>query len=526
MLMIATVAGPLLLASCGAQDGPVGVAVVSGPTVLHANTCDHWGGHTYPYVVQGERHVFWTATLHEPEERADGEKKYPTQVVGQYPLPGTGGRPAIHTITVEDPDLFYAVEPMLFRTPDGYLHMLVGSYHSTDDPLFTPGRIRYYRSARPEDVTEWVERTELIALTDIYKSFHLRMNVAVTPDGERAVIAVLAISPGGDPVPWNTPLILRGRRDGLDFRFEEPFKYHDPIPFFYPQVAALPAGIVMTGEVWHELEDTSSLLLHLDWEGNVLHEETLPSADEKGTHFAYDLRPLEPGEWGRLGIYQRSVPEEGTPSHQFLTYDVAARELKVVQNTPVEIGFSNFGKWLHISPERSVFINNPMQGQYYAWEGDILGGGEITKYPLPRTNPLELGYLNSGSALIPTPLNGSVATPGTTYLVSDASEPGRDWEGRGPQSLLLWELKLGDQDPSEEGHAPDPHVGCRLATHLRPGGVRARERRPREAVRSASPAQLPAYKERPSRPHPAHRRRVHDHRGGPVLDQADHGRLV
>jgi len=418
--------------------------VIDGPVLLHSNLCGHWGGHTYAYVVQGERHIFWTATLHKWEEREDGKKIYPTQVVGQYPLPGTGGMPAVHTFTVEDADLHYAIEPMLLRTPDGYLHMLVGSYHATDNPLFTPGRIRYYRSARPEDVTEWVDRSELIPLTELYNAFHLRMNVGVTPDGERAVIQVLAISEGGVPVPWNTPLIFCGQREGLDFRFAEPIKYHEPIPYFYPQVAALPDGIVMTGEVWDGSEQVNGLLFHLDWEGNILHEETLPSADKKGTYFAYDLRPERPGEWDHLCIYQRFLPEDDTAYHQFLIYDVSARKLALVQRTAVEIGYSNYGKWLYISPERSVFINNPMQGQFWAWEGDIRGGGEATGKPLAGTNPLELGYLNTGSALIPTPLNGSAITPGEVYLVSDASNPGRDWEERGPESLLLWRLALGE----------------------------------------------------------------------------------
>ncbi len=45
--------------------------VIDGPVLLHSNLCGHWGGHTYAYVVQGERHIFWTATLHKWEERED-----------------------------------------------------------------------------------------------------------------------------------------------------------------------------------------------------------------------------------------------------------------------------------------------------------------------------------------------------------------------------------------------------------------------------------------------------------------------
>jgi len=415
--------------------------VVDGPVVLHSNLCGHWGGHTFSYVVEGKRYIFWTGTLYKWEKRQDGKKKFPVQVVGQYPRAGTGAAPAIYTFDEDAADLFYAIEPLLFRTPDGYLHMIVGTYHATDDPLYTPGRLKYYRSARPEDVSEWVDRTELLPTSKLYNAFHLRMNVGVTLDGKRAVIAVLCISRGGVPVPWNTPVIFYGQREGPDFRFSEPVKYHDPLPFFYPQVAALPAGIVLVGEVWENTDHVTARLIHLDWQGNILHEEALPSSHSNGTYVSYDMRPERPGVWNRLRIYERYTPRNGTNYHYFLTYDVKSRKLQVVNKIPVEIGYSNMGKWLHVSPAKSVFINNPMQGQYWAWMGDILGGGDATHEPLARTNPLELGYINTGCALIPNPLTGSVTSPREIYLVSDAMNPGSNWSERGPQSLLLWRLK-------------------------------------------------------------------------------------
>jgi hypothetical protein len=423
------------------------VKVVDGPIVLHANICQHWGGHTFSYAVQGEHYMFWTATLNKgiEQESQDGfKKRYPTQLVGQYPLPGTDGVPVVHTFTVDDPDLYYVDEPLLFRTPDGYLHMIVGSYHTTDDPSYWPGTIRYYRSARPEDVTEWVDRTEMLPLAEPYDRFHIRMNVGISPDGERAVIAILAVSKGGAPVPWNTPLVFIGQRDGLDFRFAPPVKYHEPMGFFYPQVAALPGGIVLVGEVWDVAEHATGRLVHLDWEGKILHEEDLPSDPGPGFYASFDMRPAEPGQWDRLVIYHRMAPKEGPWRHQFLTYDLTSRKLEMVREIPVEEGFSNYGKWTYVSPGKSAFLNNPQQGRFWAWEGDILGGGEVQRHPLDYTDVVKLGYLNSGVSLVPNPLTGSIVLPDEVYLLTDASNPGKVPEERGPTSFLMWRIVLDE----------------------------------------------------------------------------------
>jgi len=162
-IQAATVAGVVWAAPIAA------VQVLDGPLVLHANVTSQWGGHTFSYALQGERYLFWTAILNKWEEGPQDEQYPPyvrrkslTHVVGQFPLPGTDGTPAVHTFTVPEEKIGGGPQPLLVRTPDGYLHPIVGVYHYTDNPRWGYGTLRYYPSARPEDVTEWVDRTEFI----------------------------------------------------------------------------------------------------------------------------------------------------------------------------------------------------------------------------------------------------------------------------------------------------------------------------------------------------------------------------
>ena len=169
------------------------IEVLGGPYVLHSNVAGQWGGHTFTYALQGEGYVFWSATLNKWEQGPEDEaypsyarKNYKTHLIGQFPLPGSGGTPAVYKLTVDDEMTSGGGEPQLFRTPDGYLHVVIAVYNYTDAPKWGYSTLRCYRSARPEDVTEWVDRTELIP-TQPFDQFHARMNVAVTADGERAV---------------------------------------------------------------------------------------------------------------------------------------------------------------------------------------------------------------------------------------------------------------------------------------------------------------------------------------------------
>ncbi len=117
------------LAAASAQ-----VRVVGGPVVLHSNVIFQWGGHTFSYVLQGQRYIFWTATANKWETGDDGEKKYLTQLVGQFPLPGTDGQPAVHAFSIEEPGAYACREPLLLRTPDGYLHVFLGIDHHAVKP--------------------------------------------------------------------------------------------------------------------------------------------------------------------------------------------------------------------------------------------------------------------------------------------------------------------------------------------------------------------------------------------------------
>ena len=92
-----------------------------------------------------------------------------------------------------------------------------------------------------------MDRTELLP-TETYDSFHLRMNVGLSPDGHWMALVILAISEDGS-VPFNTPVVFVGERQGLDFVFQPPVRYAEPMSLFYPQVAAIKEGIIIVGEV-------------------------------------------------------------------------------------------------------------------------------------------------------------------------------------------------------------------------------------------------------------------------------------
>ena len=99
-----------------AQD----VRLLDGPTVLHANISDQWGGQTYGYLLQGKRGLFWSARPH------DKGKGSPTFLIGQHPTPGYTLPSAVTRIRLEDDKLKACNQPQMIRTPDGYLHVFVG----------------------------------------------------------------------------------------------------------------------------------------------------------------------------------------------------------------------------------------------------------------------------------------------------------------------------------------------------------------------------------------------------------------
>lgn len=413
-----------------AQD----VRVTEGPTVLHANITGQWGGHTFCYLLSGEEGIFWSATAYSADDQP------PTALIGQRPKSGSSLVPAVSSIKFSEPNVKGSNQPQMIRSPDGYIHAFIGVTYTTDNPAYNTGELRYFRSEKPEDVSNLVDRTELIPTTP-YNSFHLRMNVGISPDGQRMALVILAISEDGS-VPFNTPVIFIGERQGLDFVLREPVQYAEPMGFFYPQVAATDEGIIIIGEVWDNADRATTLLLHLDWEGKLIHREELP-AEQDGTYFSFDLRPRDPADWSKLIFYYNKQTKDHTVCHhEFWEYNTKTRKLNLLRSLETQYGHANAGKWLPISDNSSVFINNPSMARLHTWSGDILGGGEVTQKPLPGGNPLMFGYLASAYLFAPNVLQGSIVSPGETYIASDCFNPSKKPDQSGPCSLLLWRLGL------------------------------------------------------------------------------------
>ncbi|MBD3185107.1 hypothetical protein GF312_22690 [Candidatus Poribacteria bacterium] len=401
--------------------------VIEGPVVLYSNIADQWGGHTFCYLLEGEKAVFWSAT----ERRDDG--KLLTALIGQHPKTGSGQEDALTKIPFEKPGLMGINQPQMVRSSDGYIHIFIGITYE-GKPGYNPGKIRYYRTKNPEDISELVDRTELIPAESIYKDFHLRMNVGISPDGQRMVLVILAISDDGS-VPFNTPVIFFGEKDGVDFTFKKPVKYSEAMSFFYPQVAATDDGIVLIGELWDNQDRTLTRLIHLDWSGKIIHQEDLP-AEKDGRYMSFDLRPLDRNDWSKLGLYYNKQPKASkTGGHEFWEYDVKNHQLRLLNSVEDSISFLNAGKWFG-----AKFINNPSMGKLYVWEGDIAGGGEITKHPLPGANMIKRGYQASAYMFAANMLQGSIKSEDGFYIASDCFNPCRKPKTSGPSSFLMWRI--------------------------------------------------------------------------------------
>jgi len=412
---------------------------IDEPIVLHNSIANQFGGHTFCYLLLGERNVFWSATAYNEND------KTPTALIGQYPLTFRrateeqidGSSPKVSTIRFTDKNVKGSNQPQMIRTPDGYIHVFIGVTYTTDNPSYNKGKLRYYRSKDPDDISTLIDRTELIP-TELYSDFHLRMNVGVSPDGKRMVLVILAISEDGS-VPFNTPVIFFGERQELDFILQKPMKYENAMGFFYPQVAATDDGIVIVGEMWDQKEIHTTRIIHIDWNGKLVHREDLP-ANGNGSYFSYDLRPINPKDWSKLIIYYNRYPEgRKACHHEFWEYNTKTKQLKLLRSLEVEDSLANSGKWIPVSDKYSIFINNPCMGQYNIWEGDILGDGSVNRTPLPKTNPFELGYQATAYTFVPNVLQGSVVSDGV-YFASDCFNQDKKPDKSGPCSFLLWRL--------------------------------------------------------------------------------------
>src|SRR2546426_12388432 len=74
------------------------IRIIEGPILLHANAAGEWGGHTFSYIVTGEKYVFWAGMLYEPERTSR------TMLIGQYPKKDVDRPPVVTSVSLEAPD--------------------------------------------------------------------------------------------------------------------------------------------------------------------------------------------------------------------------------------------------------------------------------------------------------------------------------------------------------------------------------------------------------------------------------------
>ena len=106
----------------------------------------------------------------------------------------------------------------------------------------------------------------------------------LSPDGHRIA---LVVSEDGS-ISFNGPVVFVGEKQGLDFVFQPPIRYAEPMSLFYPQVAATNDGIIIVGQVWDNSARVTTRLLHLDWQGKLVHREDLPVVGD-GNFLSLDL---------------------------------------------------------------------------------------------------------------------------------------------------------------------------------------------------------------------------------------------
>ena len=307
------------------------IQIVEGPTLLHANVAGEWGGHTFSYILIGDKNVFWAGMLYEPGRTSR------TMLIGQYPRKGINQLPVVSSVSLDTPDFYNSSLPLLVRTPDGFIHILVGVTHDTGKPNLKPGTLRYFRSAAPDDITSVVDRTEMIPKVP-YGEFHLRMNVGLSVDGKKLVWVVLAVSSDGK-VPFNTPVVFFAEHKGTDFSFQNPVAYAPAMGLFYPLVAVVESGAIVVGELWDDAKTPHARLVQFDWDGKVTHQEDLPKEVE-GSHCVYDLKPM-PGQPENFILYATKTPADKQHcAHEFWEYSSREKQLRLLRSIETEYSWT------------------------------------------------------------------------------------------------------------------------------------------------------------------------------------------
>ena len=411
-------------------ERPAGVAVRQGPILLHAGIRQQWGGHTFSYLIEGERGVFWSA-LAGPRGPV---------LVGQAPVPGSDLEARVTTLDFSEHDPTRVDQPQMLRTPDGRLHLFIGLERESDEH----GDVRYLRSSQPEDVAEFEDQSQRIPRDD-YPTFHQnRKNVGIDRNGQRVVLVVLTdFEP--DRYLMNTPLIFLGEVDGGQLSFRDPVVFGPQTPFFYPQVAATDQGPVLLGSVDYD-PSRHAELVHLDWNGELLAHVRLPFPEVEAQTWSYEMEPIDPLDWSRLMIVRSIIPEQGERRWiEFWTYDARTRELACLRSIENDLSrepsLTNAGQlWTQIgSPP--LFLNEPASSAVYAWEGVLESTQRLRLAPLSETRTRAIGLSSIRSLFVPSVLQGSLPSRGRRALALDANLSCTPKGESGPCAWLLWWLE-------------------------------------------------------------------------------------
>ena len=429
----------------GAAAGEWNVTAAAGPMVLTNSIYQQWGGHSFSYLLQDERSLCYAGIYNEKKGQPWPNNAF---IVGSHPL-SRKSRPdrMAHSTVITDANVAHFNIPQMFRDHLGYLHVIVGT-------TLPGGRheIRYYRSAKPNDLSSLLDRSDRIEAGQI-ADYHTRMNVGVNQTGDRAVIVSLA---------WNTPglmnntlLVSFGTKVGDDFHFAAPRTYYLKMKsIFYPQVACTDYGVVIVGHLYDkatkEKDLVTSLLVQIDWGGTVVNHVDLPHPNVPAGHFTTcDLRPMDPQDWRQLTIAQSIYSTEPgiTEGTEIYTYDALTHEL--ARKNFLE-GPENPGKLLVVDEHFSFFLNNPGHGRHSVWQGDILGGQKITCQPLVGGDIMAAGYPSSTYNYLPNALTGSVVDMNNLYFATDVKNPDDE-----ASSLVAYKLSLR-QPPASTNRPAGP----------------------------------------------------------------------
>lgn len=85
--------------------------VASGPILVNADIDREWGGHTFAYLIEVERCLFFSAIAYAP-----GGKSW-TALVGQYPKPGSNGVGRVMPIPFTENNIHNVTQPLFWGQP-------------------------------------------------------------------------------------------------------------------------------------------------------------------------------------------------------------------------------------------------------------------------------------------------------------------------------------------------------------------------------------------------------------------------